>query len=82
MIAVLRQETAGRKPAEKALAMLADPVFSADDARIAQQKDNTAATRRGHRHSPSGRLWRAGFREAPLQPHMKPKRSRGWRPPD
>jgi len=39
VMAVLRRETAGRKPAEKALAILADPVFSADDSRIAQQKD-------------------------------------------
>jgi CHAT domain-containing protein len=34
-VAELRRETAGRRPAEKALAVLADPVFSADDARIA-----------------------------------------------
>src|SRR5262249_45670485 len=33
-LAVLRRETAGRKPAEKSLAVLADPVFSADDARV------------------------------------------------
>jgi CHAT domain-containing protein len=38
VVAVLRQETAGRKPAEKALAVLADPVFTPDDARIAQQR--------------------------------------------
>jgi len=41
VMAVLRQETAGRRPAEKAVAILADPVFSADDARIAQSKDKT-----------------------------------------
>src|SRR5262249_36778529 len=35
VVAVLRQETAGRKPAAKTLAVLADPVFHADDARIA-----------------------------------------------
>jgi CHAT domain-containing protein/tetratricopeptide (TPR) repeat protein len=34
VLAALRQETAGRKPAEKAVAILADPVFSAGDARI------------------------------------------------
>jgi CHAT domain-containing protein len=38
VVVVLRKETADRKPAEKALAVLADPVFSADDVRIAQQK--------------------------------------------
>ena len=37
VVAVLRDETARRKPAEKALAILADPVFSADDARISQK---------------------------------------------
>jgi CHAT domain-containing protein/Tfp pilus assembly protein PilF len=34
VIAVLRQEAAGRKPAAKALAVLADPVFDAGDSRI------------------------------------------------
>jgi CHAT domain-containing protein/tetratricopeptide (TPR) repeat protein len=33
-IAVLRRELAGRKPAARTLAMLADPVFSKDDERI------------------------------------------------
>ena len=34
VLAVLRQETAGRKPASKALAVLADPVFASDDPRV------------------------------------------------
>jgi CHAT domain-containing protein len=42
-MAVLREETAGRRPAEKALLVLADPVFSADDARVVQ-KGTTVAT--------------------------------------
>jgi CHAT domain-containing protein/Tfp pilus assembly protein PilF len=33
-LATLRRETAGRKPAEKSLAVLADPVFTNDDARV------------------------------------------------
>jgi tetratricopeptide (TPR) repeat protein len=33
-LAVLRRELAGRKPAPKAVAVIADPVFSADDARV------------------------------------------------
>jgi len=33
-LAVLRRELAGRQPAEKAVAVLADPVFSADDGRV------------------------------------------------
>jgi CHAT domain-containing protein len=43
VVAVLRKESSGRKPAEKALAVLADPVFSADDARISRQKQTPAA---------------------------------------
>jgi len=37
VVAILRQEMAGRNPAEKELAVLADPVFNADDARIASR---------------------------------------------
>jgi CHAT domain-containing protein len=33
-LATLRRETAGRKPAEKSLAVLADPVFTGDDTRV------------------------------------------------
>jgi CHAT domain-containing protein/Tfp pilus assembly protein PilF len=33
-LATLRRETAGRKPAEKSLAVLADPVFTNDDTRV------------------------------------------------
>ena len=33
-LGVLRRELAGRQPAEKAVAVLADPVFSADDTRV------------------------------------------------
>jgi CHAT domain-containing protein/tetratricopeptide (TPR) repeat protein len=33
-LATLRRETAGRKPAEKSLAVLADPVFTDDDTRV------------------------------------------------
>jgi CHAT domain-containing protein/tetratricopeptide (TPR) repeat protein len=42
VLAVLRREMAHRKPADKVLAILADPVFSADDGRIAQQKNAPA----------------------------------------
>jgi CHAT domain-containing protein len=45
VVAVLRRETAGRKQAPKTLAVIADPVFSRDDARVVQQnsKGNAAA---------------------------------------
>ena len=33
-LATLRREMAGRKPAEKSLAVLADPVFTDDDTRV------------------------------------------------
>ena len=37
-IAALRRETAGRAPATKTLAIVADPVFEADDPRVARAK--------------------------------------------
>jgi CHAT domain-containing protein/Tfp pilus assembly protein PilF len=39
VIAVTRQETMGRQPAEKAIAILADPVFSAGDARVGHRNN-------------------------------------------
>jgi len=42
-IAALRRETAGRKPAEKSLAVLADPVFTDDDTRVRRNLSNAAA---------------------------------------
>jgi CHAT domain-containing protein/tetratricopeptide (TPR) repeat protein len=52
VVAELRQERAGRKQAPKTLAVLADPVFSADDARVFQQKNNSDASMT--RGGPSG----------------------------
>jgi len=46
VVTVLRRETAGRRPAEKAAAIIADPVFSIDDVRIAEQKTATAIAAR------------------------------------
>jgi CHAT domain-containing protein/Tfp pilus assembly protein PilF len=43
VVAVLRQETAGRKPVEKAVAIFADPVFSAGDARIVARDAHRSA---------------------------------------
>ena len=39
-LATLRRETAGRKPAEKSLAVLADPVFTDDDTRVRRDLSN------------------------------------------
>jgi tetratricopeptide (TPR) repeat protein len=44
-LAVLRRETAQRKPAAKALAILADPVFSREDARVARSQQALAEKR-------------------------------------
>lgn len=41
-IAILRQEIKNRKPAPKALAILADPIFSPDDKRIKSRKSNSS----------------------------------------
>src|SRR5262249_7108562 len=43
VVAVLRRETAGRKQAPKTLAVVADPVFSAADVRVPQQKTTPKA---------------------------------------
>jgi len=42
-LATLRRETAGRKPAEKSLAVLADPVFTDDDTRVRRNVGKTGA---------------------------------------
>ena len=42
VLAVLRSETAGRKPASKTVAVLADPVFSANDPRLTMGKSELA----------------------------------------
>ncbi|HEU0172959.1 MAG TPA: tetratricopeptide repeat protein, partial [Blastocatellia bacterium] len=42
-LATLRRETAGRKPAEKSLAVLADPVFTDDDTRVRRNASNVIA---------------------------------------
>jgi CHAT domain-containing protein/predicted negative regulator of RcsB-dependent stress response len=42
-LATLRRETAGRKPAEKSLAVLADPVFTDDDIRVRRDAGKTVA---------------------------------------
>jgi CHAT domain-containing protein len=43
-LATLRRETAGRKPAEKSLAVLADPVFTDDDTRVRRNVGNAEAS--------------------------------------
>jgi CHAT domain-containing protein/Tfp pilus assembly protein PilF len=42
-LATLRRETAGRKPAEKSLAVLADPVFTDDDTRVRRDAGKAGA---------------------------------------
>ena len=42
-LATLRRETAGRKPAEKSLAVLADPVFTDDDTRVRRDVSKAGA---------------------------------------
>ncbi len=54
VLAVLREETAGRRHAEKALAVLADPVFSAADPRISRQKPEAAITAADRKVSRTG----------------------------
>ncbi len=45
-LATLRRETAGRKPAEKSLAVLADPVFTDDDTRVSRNIGKAGANKK------------------------------------
>jgi CHAT domain-containing protein/tetratricopeptide (TPR) repeat protein len=61
LVTVLRQETAGRNPAEKALAVLADPVFSAKDPRLSQESKVGAASTTGPADVTAGEFLRLRF---------------------
>lgn len=68
VIAVLREHTAARKHAERAVAVLADPVFSADDSRISGRSRTAMAasaknTRAGGEHFARLRFSRAEAEE-------------------
>ena len=57
VLAVLRREAAGRAPAAKAVAVLADPVFEADDPRLrAKLRGSGLAGPPSSRSGPSGNL--------------------------
>jgi CHAT domain-containing protein/Tfp pilus assembly protein PilF len=58
-LAVLRKELKARKPAEKTLAILADPVFESDDERVSQALKGSAS-------APSNSVPGAKTRELPL----------------
>lgn len=53
-ISVLRQELKGRKPAAKAVAVLADPVFESDDKRIKRAAGDVKALQGKRRELPLG----------------------------
>jgi CHAT domain-containing protein len=60
VIAVLRQETAGRAPAPNGVAVFADPIFSLDDARVAATAGNQATRQKpGGKEYPRLRFSRA-----------------------
>jgi CHAT domain-containing protein/tetratricopeptide (TPR) repeat protein len=69
-LAILRSETAGRPPAKRGLAVLADPVFQADDPRVgpAPGRSTRPSSPRGEGGSPepSGRDLARAAREAGL----------------
>jgi CHAT domain-containing protein/Tfp pilus assembly protein PilF len=58
VLAILRREVAGRKPAAKAIAVFADPVFEKDDYRIKSPKNKLIA-QSAKQQSASGELSRA-----------------------
>lgn len=80
-LAVLRAEIAGRRPAEKTIAVIADPVFSADDLRLAQAKekrgDSTVAAARfaarGETEAVTSELTRAVRDVAPEESFSLPR---------
>jgi CHAT domain-containing protein/Tfp pilus assembly protein PilF len=53
-LATLRRETAGRKPAEKSLAVLADPVFTDDDTRVRRDVAKAPAKEKTRSADPDG----------------------------
>ncbi len=60
-LAVLRQETSGRKMAPKTVAVLADPVFGADDDRVAPMANRKPGDTEAGRSIEETRLVRAGL---------------------
>src|SRR5206468_2522670 len=60
VLAAVRRETAGRAPARRAVAILADPVFETDDPRVAAVSNRPAS------HSPTHGRSRAGFARLPF----------------
>jgi CHAT domain-containing protein/tetratricopeptide (TPR) repeat protein len=56
VVAVLRQETSNRAPAKKALAVFADPVFTADDPRVAAARENRPASAPIAQHANASRF--------------------------
>ncbi|HUI44023.1 MAG TPA: CHAT domain-containing protein [Terriglobia bacterium] len=65
-LSVLRKDTAGRKPAPKLLAVMADPVFSADDARVTSGRTASAGgAADGDSPSPAKQPGAPGERGAP-----------------
>jgi len=59
-LAVLRRETAGRKRATKAVAVLADPVFASDDTRVENGLGHRATTSGAQGTEPSRDVERSG----------------------
>ena len=53
-VALLRRETEGRRPAVKLAVVLADPVFSRDDPRVAQAASAGALVNRNPKATPAG----------------------------
>ncbi len=62
-LAVLRREFANRPPAPKVVAVIADPVFEADDERIKKGAETLAAlnTKRGVRSGPEQEVFRSAL---------------------
>ena len=76
VVAVLRQEIANRRSAEKAVAIFADPVFSANDVRVTPRTAAVVPLSAKRSGSLSGAQDFCGSGSAVT----KPKKSRDWHP--
>jgi CHAT domain-containing protein len=63
ILGAMRRDLAGRPPAPKTLAVLADPVFERDDERVSRATAGRGATQTSRR--PEGTVNRAAYRSAP-----------------
>jgi CHAT domain-containing protein len=81
VLAVLRDETRNRRAASRAVAVIADPVFEADDPRVAVKPEAVTARRGGKTIADSGTRRPGDTGEPPLRVATAPRRPVTVSPP-